>query len=1165
MKRAWTAIAVGVVVVTSARLGWAEKAALCTDIQVRLVNPVEKDEPRELREQLHPFVGQACAAAEFVAQAQEHLSALGRYRHVSCRVDPGLHGSPKSRDAIHRVSTNASCALVCDLERFAVVRRVTFKGLPLLLSARELRRQLTVAPGHVWRGEPHFVTQLTGRVQAVLRRHGYEGANVRIETKSLRDNALVDLTVHIKDGAFTRVRRVTVEGDSPVEPARIQRGMRAMCRSFSSLWDAFAGGGFNCYAKQRERRGVEQLRERLNRMGYVQALIRTRVTKPEESVQAQTPGCLVRGKGGRRIPRCVDLHVSVHKGPRLVPKIVLQRNRGLMLDKAGRFTRSLFAVEFFSRSFGGSSDQTILLRELHATMTFARARVVNEHEVARSVLAMRHALRRRGYMHARIHALPIVRTPHQVRVEFIVDPGFPSSVTRIQLVGSPQPIGIKKLVREAGLVIRPRGSSASGHVTPKQLRQDTQRVQSFYRSLGYPHARVRGSVQMSPSGEATLVYHVNAPRRYRVARVRIVGGDGALAGKTLSALAHCSKTKPKLLRKAKTPAAAGRLCVTSPYLPHELEQDAQRIREIYRANGYEPVQVRAESDETDPNAVEVVFFIRPVRETEGDAVGSRLRGNDRGRSENARSSGGKLLQFKTVSTETTENGLSQNVASEGLARQKSSKKRSLLEVNEHFEKIFNEAGASAAVLRQPVPKRRAIRSVFVEGNRKTRKGVMLRHMGVSRLDRVRPKDIDKGIVHLWESGLFKHIDVRELPPLALAPDSSSMLLRVVEKPSITWESALSFSTDDLFMVENMFKESNLFGSMLELRAGLGWGLFWGRLTTADVTLSWPRIWGTPLHLHVKIPQARYENEPRLQEPFRHLRTDLTAMLSWELSRRLSLSCSLTQRFDWWQKGPEFLPVSFTQDPTEALKSLDGLVLVAREPMAMRNIVEPALDYARVDHFMNPRKGIRFRLALESSSKFLGNRPAFLTPKTQLTGYAPLGPLTLVTRVQLHRAFVANPFVNWRVLKEQSGTGALGGDTQVRAYRKNDIDVGEVDEAFTGDEASGPWAGAWRALGNMELRFPLARRILFGDLHGALFSDVGFVALCDGLFACPASPPPDSGLASAHALGWSVGMGLRHVLPIGPLTVDIALAPLESAVDGLFGRRTRVHFLFGYPF
>ncbi|MEM7494663.1 MAG: GTPase [Myxococcota bacterium] len=44
---------------------------------------------------------------------------------------------------------------------------------------------------------------------------------------------------------------------------------------------------------------------------------------------------------------------------------------------------------------------------------------------------------------------------------------------------------------------------------------------------------------------------------------------------------------------------------------------------------------------------------------------------------------------------------SQNVASEGSARQKSSKKRNLYGINEHFEKIFNEAETSTAVLRRP--------------------------------------------------------------------------------------------------------------------------------------------------------------------------------------------------------------------------------------------------------------------------------------------------------------------------------------------------------------------------------------------------------------------------------------------------------------------------------
>lgn len=44
---------------------------------------------------------------------------------------------------------------------------------------------------------------------------------------------------------------------------------------------------------------------------------------------------------------------------------------------------------------------------------------------------------------------------------------------------------------------------------------------------------------------------------------------------------------------------------------------------------------------------------------------------------------------------------SKNVTSEALARQNSTKTRSLLKVNEHFEMNFNTASASAVVFKRP--------------------------------------------------------------------------------------------------------------------------------------------------------------------------------------------------------------------------------------------------------------------------------------------------------------------------------------------------------------------------------------------------------------------------------------------------------------------------------
>ncbi|MEM7589358.1 MAG: BamA/TamA family outer membrane protein, partial [Myxococcota bacterium] len=210
---------------------------------------------------------------------------------------------------------------------------------------------------------------------------------------------------------------------------------------------------------------------------------------------------------------------------------------------------------------------------------------------------------------------------------------------------------------------------------------------------------------------------------------------------------------------------------------------------------------------------------------------------------------------------------------------------------------------------------------------------------------------------------------------------------------------------------------------------------------------------------------------------------------------------------------------------------------------------------------NPHMGTRLQLALEYSGRLFGSYPEFWISKTQVAGYIPIGRSTFVLQTVIHRAFIANPFVNWSKLEEESGTGPLGGDRQVRGYAKDSINVDTLAQSTRA--RTSPWEGAWRLQGNAEMRFLLAKQVLFGDLHGALFNDVGFLTLCTGMWNCKPPNDPDAQDKSFQKFGWGLGVGLRHLLPIGPLTLDFALAPLEKA-QGPFGRQWRIHFSFGYP-
>jgi outer membrane translocation and assembly module TamA len=81
-----------------------------------------------------------------------------------------------------------------------------------------------------------------------------------------------------------------------------------------------------------------------------------------------------------------------------------------------------------------------------------------------------------------------------------------------------------------------------------------------------------------------------------------------------------------------------------------------------------------------------------------------------------------------------------------------------------------------------------------------------------------------------------------------------------------------------------------------------------------------------------------------------------------------------------------------------------------------------------------------------------------------------------------------------------------------------------------------------------LRATVLRHFLLGDVRVAGFTDLGYVS---DDFTLPKDFVIDP------RLGFSVGAGLRYVLPVGPVSFDFAYAPLQS--------QWRMHVLFGYVF
>jgi outer membrane protein assembly factor BamA len=101
-------------------------------------------------------------------------------------------------------------------------------------------------------------------------------------------------------------------------------------------------------------------------------------------------------------------------------------------------------------------------------------------------------------------------------------------------------------------------------------------------------------------------------------------------------------------------------------------------------------------------------------------------------------------------------------------------------------------------------------------------------------------------------------------------------------------------------------------------------------------------------------------------------------------------------------------------------------------------------------------------------------------------------------------------------------------------------------------------------GNFEIRFPIKKNFFIGDLAGTIFTDMAFIDSCTGFFDCSDFSSPNGARKLNNQLGWSVGLGLRYLLPIGPISLDWAISPIRSA-NTSFGRMNRIHLSFGYMF
>lgn len=220
-----------------------------------------------------------------------------------------------------------------------------------------------------------------------------------------------------------------------------------------------------------------------------------------------------------------------------------------------------------------------------------------------------------------------------------------------------------------------------------------------------------------------------------------------------------------------------------------------------------------------------------------------------------------------------------------------------------------------------------------------------------------------------------------------------------------------------------------------------------------------------------------------------------------LRRRLDAERTLALLFDLRRTSVSDVKV-VDEDAQQALETVDISAFTLEAERDTR------------DDLFTPRRGGLARAALEWGDSAFGGNLDYLRTRLAAAWFASLDERTVL-------GFSARLGAIWPV----SDTDVIplqerffnGGQDTVRSFREDDLGPK--------DEFGNPLGGEAFSAASIELR-----RTLRGPLEGALFVDVGNVA------------EEAQDWLDFEDLSWGLGGGLRWLLPVGPLRLDVAVNP-----------------------
>ncbi len=410
---------------------------------------------------------------------------------------------------------------------------------------------------------------------------------------------------------------------------------------------------------------------------------------------------------------------------------------------------------------------------------------------------------------------------------------------------------------------------------------------------------------------------------------------------------------------------------------------------------------------------------------------------------------------------------------------------------------------SLKVIAEPGPYVR-LAQVSFKGNERTNASFMASHQLFGTGDPYDSRKVRDTVRGLYRTGLFSEVS----PRLVGSGDARELVIDIVEQPSREIYAEPGFGSYELARLTVGARDRNLFGS------GIGTsveGTIAQRALRGTISLTDPWFLKRELIGDLRVEYDRRE-EPSFTRESRGVGAFVTKEWSGAMSSTLGYRLSRSEAKD--------------------VQAIDDLVLETQNSVNVAGFVLTQ-RYDIRDALFAPSSGVYAEASIEIAGEALGSELEFVRPKLTAAWFEPVGPDDVIG-LGVRMGLIIPAFDETGIPIQERFFA--GGENSVRSFRESQL--GPKD-------ASGePLGGEGFATMSLEWRHELG-----GAFQSATFIDAGLVeAQADDLF-------------DFNSVRTGVGVGLRYLLPIGPLRIDAAFNPDRRSGESEWV----VHFGIGMPF